>query len=547
MMSRKPTNLPIYQFTHSPWRFLFSIETLWVALVVVVAFAFGCRNPVRPNDFWWHLKVGEIIAATGQIPATDIFSYTAAGQPWLYQSWLAEVVFHALYALGGLELIAVAQGILVAGATGLVWLHGWSASRRIRLAVLTTFLTVGISVAHWNVRPQTFSYLLFALFGLILWRDRQQGTRWVWVFPLLMALWVNLHGAFTLGLALIGLTLGGEALKRVALTLTHPHPCPSPYQGEGNVPSPWRRMGRLAAVGGLCLLACVVNPRGLDITQYLVGFQASEIAQTLGREWQPTSPREFAGMLFFAAALLCLAALVYRARRIDLTDLFLLLAFGWLGLGAIRGTVWFGLVMAPILARYLAATPLRTDVYDLSWLMARFRRDKSPSAGPPRPTLLSAILNLMLLAVLALGAALALPWFDIRAIVPANLRGNIALLSPDTPVGAGDYLARHPGARIFHTEAYGSYFDWRLYGKVPVFVDTRLELYPASVWYDYLAVGYARHDWEALLAKYGVDTLVLDKGALRDLAAAASTSPGWARVYEDDVTIIYHRAGAAHE
>jgi hypothetical protein len=525
--------------------FLFSIETLWVALIVVVAFAFGCRNPIRPNDFWWHLKVGEIIAATGQIPTTDVFSYTAAGQPWLYQSWLAEVVFHALYTLGGLELIAVAQGILVAGTTALVWLHSWSTSRRVRLAVLTTALAVGISLAHWNVRPQTFSYPLLALFGLILWRDRQQETRWVWVLPVLTALWVNLHGAFTLGLALIGITLAGEALKRVL---------------RWDEAMPWRRMGRLAAVGGLCLLACVVNPRGLDIVQYLVGFQASEIAQTLGREWQPTSPREFTGMLFFASALLCLGALVYSARRMDLTDLLLLLAFGWLGLGAIRGTVWYGLVMAPILARYLTAIPLQSDVYDLTWLTARFRREKSPSAGPPRPTFIPAILNLTLLAVLALGATLALPWFDIRAIVPANLRGNMTLISSDTPVGAGDYLARQaPGARIFHTEAYGSYFAWRLYevrsgpgevrpgpgGKTPVFVDTRLELYPPAVWYDYLALGYARHDWEPLLAKYHVDTLVLDKEALRDLVAAASTSPGWARVYEDDVTIVYRRTGGS--
>jgi hypothetical protein len=260
-------------------------------------------------------------------------------------------------------------------------------------------------------------------------------------------------------------------------------------------------------------------------------------------------------MLFFASTLLCLAALVYRARRVDLTDLFLLVAFGWLGLGAIRGTIWFGLVMAPILARYLAAIPLQSDVYDLTWLTARFRREKNPSAAPPRPTLVSAILNLTLLAVLAFGAALSLPWFDIRAIVPANLRGNLTLISSDTPVGAGDYLARQAsGARIFHTEAYGSYFDWRLYevrpgpgGGTPVFVDTRLELYPASVWYDYLAVGYARYDWEPLLAKYHVDTLVLDKERLADLAAVAGSSPNWVRVYEDDITVIYRRAGGGYE
>ena len=509
---------------------LFSIKTLWVGLVVVAAFAFGCRNPIRPNDFWWHLKAGEIILATGQVPTTDFFSYTAYGQPWLYQSWLAEVTLHALHTLGGLELVAVAQGLLVAVATALVCLHGRSTSRNARLAALTTALAVGISVAHWNVRPQTFSYPLFALFGLILWRDRQQGTRWVWVLPVLMVLWVNLHGAFTLGLALIVITLAGEALKRVL------------QWGEA---MPWRRLGRLAAVAGLSLLTFAVNPRGLDIVGYLAGFQAHEITQTLGREWQPTSPREFTGMLFFASALLCLAALIYSARRIDLTDLLLLLTFGWLGLGAIRGTVWYGIVMAPILARYLAAIPLRSDTWDLTWLLARFRRKGDQPADPPP---VSAVLNLALLGALALGAVLALPWFDIRSLVPENLRGNLTLISPDTPVEAAEYLAAYaPGARIFHTEAYGSYFDWRLYKKVPVFADTRLELYPPVVWHDYLALSCARYDWETLLVRYDVDTLVLDRERFADLAAAAEASPNWTRTYGDDVTVIYRRVEASHE
>ncbi len=117
---------------------LLSIETLWVLLVAVTAFALGCRAAIRPNDFWWHLKVGEIIAATGQVPTTDMFSYTAYGLPWLYQSWLAEVAFHLLHALGGLELIAAAQGVLFATATLLVCLHAWFASRTARLAALTS-------------------------------------------------------------------------------------------------------------------------------------------------------------------------------------------------------------------------------------------------------------------------------------------------------------------------------------------------------------------------------------------------------------------------
>jgi len=510
-------------------RILLSIETLWVLLVVVAALALGCRAAIRPNDFWWHLKMGEIIHATGQVPTTDIFSYTAYGQPWLYQSWLAEVTFHLLYTLGGLELIAAIQGLLFATATLLVCLHAWSTSRNVRLAALTTALMVGIAVAHLSVRPQMFSYPLFALFGLLLWRDRQQGTRWVWLVPALMALWVNLHGAFTLGLALIALTLASETTKRLL------------RWGEV-VPGP--RIGRLAAIGVLSLLACLINPRGLDIARYLAGFQAHEITQTLGREWQPTTPREFLGLLFFASALLALAALLYSTRQRDLTDLVLLLAFGWLGSGAIRGTVWYGLVMAPILARYLAAIPLRSDAWDLTGLLGRFRR----LAAPRQPTRLAAALNLMLLGVLALGAGLALPWVDIRPLVPAPLRGNLTLVSPDTPVAAADYLAMHaPNARIFHTEAYGSYLDWRFYPQMPVFVDTRLELYPPAVWRDYLALSYGRHDWQERLARYDVDTLMLDKDRMAGLVSAAGAASGWTRAYEDETTVIYRRVEAGHE
>jgi hypothetical protein len=42
-------------------------------------------------DTWWHLASGRLIAASGAVPASDPFSYTAEGAPWLNRQWLFEV------------------------------------------------------------------------------------------------------------------------------------------------------------------------------------------------------------------------------------------------------------------------------------------------------------------------------------------------------------------------------------------------------------------------------------------------------------------------
>lgn len=42
-------------------------------------------------DIWWHLRAGKYILQNHQIPQQDIFSYTAAGRPWIDLHWLFQV------------------------------------------------------------------------------------------------------------------------------------------------------------------------------------------------------------------------------------------------------------------------------------------------------------------------------------------------------------------------------------------------------------------------------------------------------------------------
>ena len=69
------------------------IEHLWMAVPALVVTWMGLMHPLWLLDFWWHLKVGEIIVNSGEMPRVALFSLTCAGQPFIYHDWLSEVLY----------------------------------------------------------------------------------------------------------------------------------------------------------------------------------------------------------------------------------------------------------------------------------------------------------------------------------------------------------------------------------------------------------------------------------------------------------------------
>src|SRR5579871_6454134 len=75
-----------------------ALRTL-TAAAVVCAFLAGLRT-LAEFDLGWQMATGRWIVTHHQIPSTELFSYTAAGQPWIYPVG-AGIIFYALYLLGG--------------------------------------------------------------------------------------------------------------------------------------------------------------------------------------------------------------------------------------------------------------------------------------------------------------------------------------------------------------------------------------------------------------------------------------------------------------
>jgi hypothetical protein len=125
-----------------------TLEHLWLALPFFLIVTKGFLFPLPLLDFWWHLKMGEIIVTTHSIPRTDLFSFTAAGKPFIIQNWLSEVIYYKIYELGGFPLLVLLNTVLLAAALLPVYLLCREATSRTKLAVFAAFMAAFVFWQH---------------------------------------------------------------------------------------------------------------------------------------------------------------------------------------------------------------------------------------------------------------------------------------------------------------------------------------------------------------------------------------------------------------
>src|SRR5580704_4216484 len=237
-----------------------------VLLVALGLFAMSARSVTDP-DVWWHLRTGELIIHTHSVPRVDPYSFTRFGQPWVNHEWLSDVMIFTLYRWAGWGGLIVAFASIIGAALLLVFLrcpgHPFTAG-------LITALGAVASAATWGVRPQMLSLLLASVLLLILQRFDQHPNRVWWAIPL-MLLWVNLHGGYAMGIALLALFLGGRALDVVLGFERWPRAAP--------------QLRRLALVLAACLAVIPLNPNGVRMYWYPLQTLRSRSMQKYIEEW----------------------------------------------------------------------------------------------------------------------------------------------------------------------------------------------------------------------------------------------------------------------
>ncbi len=506
-------------------RIRLSVEHLWTLLPLFAVAWMGLTHPIRLLDFWWHLKAGQVIWETRTIPSVDSFSFTRAGQAFAYaQYWLSEVSYYLTLRAGGLPLVIAFNSLLLVLSMWLVLRLCLQANDHRRTPVLCSMLTAVVLGLYSNVRPQLYSIVLFAGFYWIIWQFRERRRDLLWILPALMALWVNLHGAFLLGIGLLGLVCGCEILRRM-------------LRGPGKDVLESAALLKLGLVLVLTTLACLLNPVGVRMLNLVRDLQANPSVQLFVAEWQIPSihSREML-VSFYAPLFMAMWVFIYSPRRLNLTELALFLVFSILGLQARRNSIWFVLVVTPLLARHLVGVEATLGLD--KWLCRRRTGTRVAADGrlahsPSWPAWL-------ILAFLAAFTVVLSPWVRPQ-LGAARLRPQ--LLDKATPIGAMDYIAANRlMGNIFHPQEYGDYLIWRLWPQQRSFIDGRVHLFGEAFLQAYVLT-FRDPSWEARLAQYDIRYLLLPK-ADADAAAmllSARSSTHWTLLYEDSVSVLLEK------
>jgi hypothetical protein len=257
-------------------------------LLVLAAAAIGTPADA---DLWGHLTFGRDILERKQIVQADAYSFTS-DRAWVNHEWLSETTFAATYQAAGATGLVLLKVAFIAFLLGLLWRHlraqgiaATSGLALITLAFLGTFWRM-----H-TMRPQLFSVLFFAVL-LIVMVGAEQGRRWrLLIAPPLMAIWVNVHGGWIVGLGVLGLWTAMRILDpRVAMN---------------------DRL-QAAAIGIAAVGATLLNPYGSHMWSFLaetVRFGRPDI-----EEWGSLLTHPFALGLPWALVLMTAAAALWQSK-----------------------------------------------------------------------------------------------------------------------------------------------------------------------------------------------------------------------------------------
>jgi hypothetical protein len=464
-----------------------SLPALWAFVAVVLPIIAALEANLSSIDLAYQVRLGDIMLRTGSLIREDTLTFTALGQPWLDQQWGAQILFAAVHRAGGWAALALLRAALVGVIYLCVYLACRAAGADQRRAAWLTIAGFLVSVEGLALRPQLFGMVLFAVTVWLVF-DRRNHPGRLWLIVPATAMWANLHGSFFLAPLVLALA----------------------WLADQREPS----RNRTLWVGLASAAAVTLNPFGLRVWSYAVDISSNDQITRFINEWQPPTVRDIAGAVFFLSALVVAAILARRAKPVPWSSLLTLGVFFAIGLFAVRGIFWWALITPPVLAEILSepqevATP--------------------EERGSPVNTAIAA--GLIVLAVAFL------PWFRLE-----DAASGEGLLT-DAPPGVTDALERtvEPGERVFNAQRWGSWLEF-WFPENPVAVDSRIEVFPASVWRTYAAISLGQQGWQESLDDWAVDVVVAHREQQKELIPFIRDDPRWRLVYQDHEGLVFVRA-----
>lgn len=524
-------------------RFALRLSHLLVAAGFGLCFLYHNYIPLFHSDLWGHVAYGHWILENGTLPQEDPFVPLAEGVRTLDTSWLGQVLFALAESTGGDAWLSHLFSVTVLATYLVLTAAFYTQTGRLGLSAGGALLVWLIaSTRHAVIRPEIFSSFCFALLlWLLVWEDRFRESRsatagrpwrsWLLV-PLIFAAWANLHGAFVVGLAVLGCRFGGRVIEVLARSRN----ATTLFQDA--------EVRRRLLLGEAALAGTLINPYGADLLIHTLVFPANPNLNDVV-EWFPLEMASFEGITIGLSWVLMLIVFRHSRTKVTPTSVLLLSVFVLAACLRVRMATWYAPVLMLVLMPHLAdiVEQLRERLGGRAGLRAFCRR--YPSLGH---ALFFRSFRYTLLSVLVLWIAFAFSPAS-QVVLGGKQRPPQHLHSRDTPRELTAFLREHPPAgQVANPQWWGDWLAWKGPRGLELMMTTNtVHVAPHRVWKDYLTIAAAQTGLKERLDRYRINTVIVHKSHQKQLEWTLRRDTDWQIVYEDDLGLVAQRKGSIRD
>jgi hypothetical protein len=489
----------------STYWFLPSIsDVIFILILAIILSVKG--NLLGDADTGYHIRAGEYILDNLKVPHYDIFSFTTPPIPWTAHEWLSEVIFALIHKVSGLSGLVVGMTIVIASTYTVLLKFLRSSGVNIIVAACIVALAAGASTIHWLARPHIFSLLLTLIWYIILDSYQYKKKDYLYLLPLLMLLWVNLHGGFLAGFMLLMIYIAGNLLKAIFVKEDR-------HEGVA-------RIKILLLIFFLCLLASLLNPQGYKILLFPFKLTANKFIMDNVSEW--LSPNFHTDLRYEYMLLLMILVFGVSILKLNAIEAMLVILFTHMSLFSARYIPLYAIILSPIIARRI--DHLIKDLSDRK-LVKRF-------------------LSIADRATVTDSQTKGYLWslFAVAALLITLLMGKIEYTfdAKKLPVDAVQFMKKEKiTGNMFNNDEFGDYIIYAAWPEYKVFFDGRSDMYGVARMKEYIKVVRIEQGWDEVLKKYNINWIIY--GANSALSQFLLARDDWKLVYADKVANIFVR------
>ena len=496
---------------HTPLNLRSSRAFAGLVCAVGLVYLFFSIRPLGQTAAWGHLTYGRAIWQLQSLPTTEPLLSLATGMPFVDTAWLSQLIGFGVMSQWG---VAGLKGLYAACIAVCVALLAWRSYRSSRNGSAAAYAVLAFLVVAWEslmvIHAQLAGLVCFVVLLARFTGRKAHASDWLLV-PALFAAWANLHASFVMGLYLLVCFAAGRALDVLRRT------------GSLQLTTRDDRVRRNFLLLELAAVAVLLNPYGPGLYAEVLTFSSNPNLRELP-EWRPLSLQHFGGQMFVLVVVLL--AMIYRwtPRRVRSWEVLTLVGFGVASMWSSSNLIWWAPVAALLVAQHAYA--------------AMKAHQHLPFV--PKPATRQAKWSLVTLGIL--GICFAYSPLGGRLLTGKETELKRAV-SDDTPVAAVEYLkANPPQGLVFNVYEWGDFLQWAGPPGIEVFVNSNVHLIPLDVWQRYLQILDQRGNWEEVLDRFAVNTIVMDTQHHGPLVFKLKRQAEvWNLVFEQDGQVVFVR------